>query len=91
MATEQHITTSYKFTEEELFDATIFNPLQLMYLKTMLASHKEYRYKLPVDPDNVNKFVMESEYERGAIDALENIINQHEENLELLALKAATT
>lgn len=88
MATEQQSmfafskAQSFEFKEEELVTARLLTDLNLKYIKSVLADYCVGRAMMRVDADMgegaLLKFSLESEYQRGAIEALSYIIANHE-------------
>lgn len=88
MAKEEQSLFSYskaqkfEFTEEEYITSRLLPDLNLKYIKSVLADYALTRALMRVDDSSgtvdLQKFAMESEYQRGAIEALSYIIANHE-------------
>lgn len=68
--------TSYTFTEEELANAKILNPLQQMYLQTRLSEKAMQKVSLKVDSKNIESFLQEEAYLQGQIEFIQELLSQ---------------
>lgn len=85
MATETGIIRKYELSEEEFSLAAVFTDLQLKYLQSMLYECYHDKITAAYDPeskDGMQRYIMEQEYNRGAVVVLETIINTHNNVLE---------
>lgn len=67
--------TAYEFTEQEITSALNFSATQLAYIQTLIAGYAEDMVNLSYDPSSPMKFVQDQAANRGAINALEHLIN----------------
>lgn len=65
--------TAYAFTEDELLMASVFSDAQIKYLRTELAAHALTSVNLDPNKDP-NAYMIERSYHKGAMDALQYII-----------------
>jgi hypothetical protein len=80
---------SYEFTAEEWPVAATFNDLQEKHIKTELAAFAMQKVNIGFSPEtgpNAQlKFILESEYLRGACEALQHLLSVSEDERSALA------
>lgn len=68
----------YELSEEEARDAYVFGPLQTRHIKNVLSQYATDKALVAFDPESANaqlKHIMQGEYLRGAIEALNYILH----------------
>jgi hypothetical protein len=84
------IYDTYEFSEEEIPNAFIFNELQYKHIQTELAIAAQEKALLAYDPDSPNaddKFIRESEYIRGKMEAYLYLLATHDTTREQLIIE----
>lgn len=80
--------TRWNFDDNEEIIARIFPDLQYKHIQNELAIAVEQRARLPVNPSNVNEYLMETEYLRGRVEILEYLLATHQDATDRLYEKA---
>lgn len=71
--------TLYKFTDEEMLEASTFNDLQLKYLRTMRALTAIEKVNMAVSSgSSPEDYVRRQEHLRGALGAYDLLLTSHE-------------
>lgn len=81
------IYTAYDFNEQDYFLATTYSDLQLQHLQTELSAAATERSTMVLNPANLMQSMGEMEYTRGKMDALQALLNTHQNTKDMLEAK----
>lgn len=71
---------SYEFSEREILEASLLNPLQRQLIQTDRARIAENILTLKFDPLNPNDFIQQDSYLKGQLEILQYLLLRAEES-----------